>query len=149
MRSEGMRSFFVVVFFALVFCATSWSQETTPWPVPDATSHPAMARRPDCVGKWLSANWGLPILYAGLIADWHSSRVCQNRGWLHETNGLYVGSDGRFSDARYWAVNGAIAAGFTVAQRFAPPRAKKFLNIAAAIVGGVRFRVAAHNYQLR
>ena len=107
-----------------------------------------MARRPDPGAKWLRSNWGLPILYAGLTADWHSSRVAQNRGGLSEANGLLVGSDGRFSDARYWAVNGALAAVLTLVQKVAPPRTKRFLNIVAAAAGGVHFRAAVHNYRL-
>lgn len=143
-----MRRFSVVVCSTLVLCATSWSQETTPRPVPDASSHAAMARRPDSGAKWLHSNWGLPILYAGLTADWHSSRVAQKRGGLYETSGLYVGSDGRFSDARYWAFNGGLAAALTVAQRLAPRRARRFINLAAAISGGFRLRAAVHNYRL-
>jgi hypothetical protein len=140
-----MRRFSVVVFSALVLCATSWSQETTPLHLPDATSHPTMARRPDA--KWLRSNWGLPIMYAGLFADWHSSRVFQNRGGLYEANWL-VGSDGRFSDARYWAINGALAAALTLIQKVAPPRTKRFLNPIAAAAGGVHLGAAVHNYRL-
>lgn len=143
-----MRSCAISVAVFSLLCATrGWTQEPTPH-VTDAINGLAPVSQPSFRPNWLRSNWGLPILYAGVAADWHSTHVGQNRFNIPEGNAMLRRPDGRLSEARYWAINGGVAAAFTLAQRFAPRRAKWLVNIPAAFVGGYRLRVAVHNYRL-